>query len=352
VIDPLGSVREAVLLRAIGSDHHRPDSFEVSVFDPVTSASRIVATFPGTILPTDGWLEGGEGRPTISLSGYVALPFTRGPNADETHLSVLVVDVRSPEMAPLILDRYSQPMWGPSEHLAVQHAGSSQVEVYESRSGFHQPAGNPDPVSVVAWSTGEGTRFIGTRDDAWGTVDFEGEFTPTSDLPPTFARTGVARPTGVAGHTLGMGCDAGPTGGECVLVESRAPGDHVAVWHRDSEGTVLGDHLWAVDGRTVLLLLDYGGDQGRQRVEFVHASEPESRSIIGTVDLPTSGAILGIASEPVPGQPSVAAIGDHDGRVYAFIYDGGVVRSVGNTPSNLTPWFLGWADDPEPYDPD
>jgi hypothetical protein len=346
VINPLGRVDEAILLRTVGDDPQRPSSFQVSVFDPVAGTSRDIATFPGTILPEDGWLEGGESPPTISLSGYLALPFTRGPNADETHSAIAVVDVLSPDTVPVILDGYTRPMWGPTEHLAVAAQGSSHVELFSIGSGFQQPAGNSESVTVVAWSAAEGARLVGTEGDSWGSIDFRGGFTPTRDLPAIFSRTGVVRPTGAEGHTLGIGCDSAPTGGECVLVESRAPEDHVAIWHRESEATGLGGYAWATDGRSVLLLLDRGGAEGRQQVDLVHAAAPDRRTTLATVRLPTSGTIIGIASEPTPGRPTMTALGYGD-NVSAFVDGHGRVTPIADGQQ-----FLGWADDPQPYDPD
>jgi hypothetical protein len=343
----LGARREAVLVRLVGDDVIRPDAFEVTAFDPVTDASRPIATIPGPVLPPDGWLDVAQGVPVVSRGGYLAIPFARGPDADTEYPSLAVVDLRSPTTAPVFLDRYRLPRWGPTDELIVERTDASSVDVVSIDRRSVRSIETGATSAIVAWSTEATTPFVATHDERWGSVDLEGTFRPATDLAPIYQRTGRERPTGVSLHTLGMACDSGPVG-ECVLVESASSEQPLAVWHREQEPIRLVDHLWAVDGRTVIMLLVAEATEERLSVTLVHATAPDTRVTVTTLEVPgwVIPAILGISSERDAGHPASLVIGDAQGGALTFVLDDGTTRTVSGW------WFAGWADDPEPYDPD
>ena len=55
----------------------------------------MLTTIPGSALPDDGWIDGGEGPPVVSRTGYLAIQFTRGPNRDERFPAIAIVDLRA-----------------------------------------------------------------------------------------------------------------------------------------------------------------------------------------------------------------------------------------------------------------
>lgn len=346
---PLGNVGQAVLVRPVGQDPSRPESFEVSLFDPREETSEVLTTIPGSVLPDDGWLDGGEGPPVVSRTGYLAIPFTRGPNEDDRFPAIAIVDLRATRDV-WIFDMYRDPEWGPTERLAIRSTNEDRIEIASVVDRTIQPVPAGPGVIVGRWSTDDGARLLATREDAWGYVGDDGTFTAATDLPAVYQRTGRERPAGADAHTLGMGCDSGASGGGCVLGEWTNPAEPpIRSWHTETEGARLAEHSWAADGRGVLLLLVSGMAGDRLVVELVHATTPEARSTLGRVKLPewVLPAILGISAEPTPGRPTLTAIGDSSGRVFAFVLADGIVRTVDGTA-----WFAGWADDPAPYDPD
>jgi hypothetical protein len=347
--EPLGAVGQAVLVRPVGQDTRRPDSFEVSLFDPLAETSRVITTIAGSILPDDGWLDGGEKPPVVSRSGYLAMEFTRGPNEDDRFPAIAIIDLRATGNV-WILDMYHDPEWGPTEDLVARTSPASEGHVAWRPTGDTQAEPIPGGFGFAGWSSGGRDRFVGTVDGTWGSQDVNGGFTATTDLPAVYQRSGRERPAGVDTHTLGMGCDSGPSGGGCILGEWVSPDDPpIRSWHTEGEGPLLADHAWAVDGRGVLLLLTSSMAGDRIPVELVYADTPEHRTTIGAVEVPewVLPAILGISAEPTAGRPTITAIGDAQGRVFAFLYEDGLVRTQAGAA-----WFAGWADDPAPYDPD
>jgi hypothetical protein len=347
--EPLGTVGQAVLVRPVGQDTRRPDSFEVSLFDPVQQTSEVITTIPGSILPDDGWLDGGEKPPVVSRSGHLAMEFTRGPNEDDRYPAIAIVDLRATSDVS-ILDMYGDPEWGPSGALVARTWPVSEDHVAWRPTGDRQTEPITGGFGFAGWSTDENARFVGTVDGTWGSQDLNGRFTPATDLPAVYQRTGRERPAGVDTHTLGMGCDSGATGGGCILGEWASHDDPpIRSWHTEGEGRLNADYSWAVDGRGVLLLLTSSLAGNRIPVELVYADTPEHRTTIAGVEVPdwVLPAILGVSAEPTAGRPTVSAIGDSDGRVVAFLLDDGLVRTLDGTA-----WFAGWADDPAPYDPD
>jgi hypothetical protein len=348
--DPLGALGQAVLVRPTGEDLRRPDSFEVSLYDPVEDSTEILAAIPGSVLPEDGWLDGGEGAPVVSTSGYLAIPFTRGPNEDDRWEAIAIVDIRAPSEAAWLIDRARTPRWGPAEALAIERTDPDGTWIASIMSRSVTPSTSEQGVTVGLWSSDPDARFLATNQDGWGYVGSAGTFTATTDLPAVHQRSGRERPAGVDLHTLGMGCDSGPSGGGCILGEWGPPDEPpIRSWHTEGEGPLLADHAWAVDGRGVLLLLTSTMVGDRIPVELVYADTPEHRTTVGAVEVPewVLPAILGISAEPTPGRPTITAIGDAQGRVFAFLYEEGIVRTQAGTA-----WFAGWADDPASFDPD
>ena len=98
----------------------------------------------------------------------------------------------------------------------------------------------------------------------------------------------------------------------------------------------------------MLLLLVTGNVDDRLVVQLVHDATPDARSTLATFELPgwSLPTVQGVSEERTPGKPTLTAVGD-SGRVLAFVLEDGTVRTLDGTS-----WFAGWADDPEPYDPD
>ncbi|HUP54734.1 MAG TPA: hypothetical protein VM408_04435 [Methylomirabilota bacterium] len=354
--DPIGTAGQAVLVTPVGEDSQRPDSFEVTRFDPVTGETMKLATIPGSILPKDGWLNG-DRPPQISATGWLAIPFTRGPNEDETSPAIAIVDIRAPDADPWILDDYGRMSWDITDKLVMERAGgifvawpmSRFVQSFAVRGDLAvQIATNGNGVANgPAITTQESTRFLAsTTDDptTWGYVGFDGAFTATTDLPAVYQRAGTERPLGVDAHGLGMACDSGGAqGGGCFLMETDPRRESFTQW-LDIDATPLHDSLWAADGKSVWMVL--GGEE--EVATLVYA--PTTDTHVDRARITHSGftpRILGIADEPAAGQATVIAIGAGEGFVYRFVLaDGTVVRKDG------TAWFAGWAEDPPPYDPD
>jgi hypothetical protein len=360
---PLGAATEAILVSPIG-DATRPDAFAVTAYDVVSGVTRPIAEVPGTTLPETARIEYGNPPPRVSESGFLAIPFTLGPTEDEARRAVAIVDLRAPDAPAFVVDHQDAIAWDPADKLVMERDGVITIAWPMSR--FLEPFGPLGVgVSVLnvnaigggpAIATTEGARFLALSGDAdgnrWGYLDFQGAFVATDDLPGTYQRTGVARPTGAGGHTLGMGCDSGgPNAGEyagCFLVEGDGRGEPIRTWLNVDE-RILHDHAWAADGRSTWLLVDRSPDVEGSSVALVHATSPddwESRA-----SFPMFGGrpprILGIAGEATPGDALGFIIGDDDGLVRAFLdADGAVTRSEG------TAWFAGWAGQQPAYDPD
>ena len=114
-----GAPGQAVLVTPVGEDSQRPDSFEVTRFDPVTGETVQLATIPGSVIPEDGWLED-TGPPQISATGWLAIPFSRGPSTDDYKLAIAIVDIRAPEADPWILDGYGRMSWDMTDKLVMR----------------------------------------------------------------------------------------------------------------------------------------------------------------------------------------------------------------------------------------
>jgi hypothetical protein len=357
---PLGRPDEAILVRPDG-DAARPDSFEVTRLDPLTSISVLVATVPGTVLPPDARLVKGS-APIVSLTGWLAIPVERGTTVADAYPAVIVVDLTHPVAPPVVFDRYNAVSWDVSDglnllqkdHIDLAKPGSSAVTPLTVQG---------EPVDFVlggrlggpATSTTKERRFIATQTGAgstrWGAVGLDGVFTPATDLPAIFQRTGLERPAGVGAHTLGSTCDGGAVGGSgCALVETDATGAAVATWVTLGDGARLYDDAWAANGRQVWLLLDGGTLDGIPIASLAFSTAPGTRVERTHFNLPADfsrPAIQGIASEGDPGHSALVAIGDAAGFVREFVGpDGSLAGQDG------TAWFAGWAGAQPDYDPD
>jgi len=359
--DWLGSPVEAVLVRPIGDDA-RPDSFEVTRLDPLTGISVLIASIPGTVLPPDARLDAGM-PPTVSLTGWLAIPVERGPTADDVFRAFVVVDLTDPAREPVVFNHYDAISWSMVDGLAMLNGEAVDLaypglrdvvrfQVLGLPVNFLRSSRHGGPTV----STQEGSRFLATSNvgvtTEWGSVGYDGRFTATTDLPPIYQRTGLERPAGVAAHTLVMGCDSnGSATAACALVEMDATMDHpVATWVKIAAGESLYDWAWAVDGRQAWLLLDGGVEDGVRVASLNVAPSPGRRREQARIDFPTDDSrpsILGITSETRPGQGALLAIGDDAGFVRAFVTpDGSVFYENGRA------WFAGWAGEQPDYDPD
>jgi hypothetical protein len=251
--------------------------------------------------------------------------------------------------------------WDPTDKLVVERDGV--VSIAWPMSRFLEPFGSVGAASRIVYegnwvasgpaiSTEDFTRFLATRveDEAWGYVGFDGAFTPTTDLPPVYQRTGRERPAGADAHGLGEACDSGgtPAASGCWLVETDADHVPVATW-LDLGETSVYDFAWTVDGKSVWMLLDGGTAGGSQVATLSYARDVDTRVERARIDV-TDGVrpqILGFGEELSPGSETVVAIGDDQGRIHAFVLEGGEVVTHDGTA-----WFAGWAADPAPYDPD
>ena len=120
--NPLGAVGQAVLVTPIGENNVRPDSFEVTRFDPATGATVNLATIPGSVIPEDGWRDQ-DGPPKISTTGFLAIPFSRGPSTDDYKPAIAIVDIPAPGANPWIIDGYTPVAWDDVDKLVVERDG-------------------------------------------------------------------------------------------------------------------------------------------------------------------------------------------------------------------------------------
>jgi hypothetical protein len=361
VSEPLGYPGEAILVRPIGYAA-RPDSFQVWRLDPLTDISVLIATVPGAVLPPDGRL-GKSGPPSVSLTGWLAIPFQRAPAPGGIVPAIAVVDVRDPSAAAVIFDGYTAISWGVADGRWLENAdgqvdlgypNSNEVVRFTVR-GQSVTFSRGGRFGGPATSTEDGSsRFLASQTigatTVQGTVGYDGLFTPKTDLPPVFERTGLERPAGAGAHTLRIGCDttgASPDGTGCILVESDAAGGPIRTVIL-THGTKLFDDVWAADGRQVWFV-DGSIADGDMVATLSVADAPGTRDDRATFHIPGSlaqPAILGITSETQPGK-ALVAIGDDAGFVWAFVAaDGSVHAQDGKA------WFAGWAGQQPDYDPD
>jgi hypothetical protein len=358
--DPLGDAGQAVLVTPIGNAQ-RPERFEITTYDPATSESRPFATVLGSVIPTDAAMD--SLSPQISATGWLALKvqIPVGPEeADQP--GIVIVDTRAPEEEPWILDGYGGMSWDQTDRLIVTKG--DEVFVAWPTSRFLQPFSVQDRANVAfngigfgngpAVTAQDGARFLATGLDepqAWGYLGFDGVFTPTNDLPPVYARSGLERPAGAAAHGLSVGCDSGVDAASsgCYLVETNDRHEPVETWVH-VEDTRLHDFAWASDGASAWLLLEAA--PGSKQMDLVYAASPDDRTggarIKGIREgVQYSARLLGITGEATAGQAGAVVIGNADGSVHAIVREGGSVAEFDGTA-----WFAGWAADPAPYDPD
>lgn len=355
---PLGSGIEAILVLPTGTQPSRPDAFEVVRLDPQTGERTVIATIPGSVIPADGFLEEyGQQAPSISTTGRLAIPFRRGRSEDDSIPALAIVDVRAPDADPWIVNEFTRPSWNWVDGLIAWRGD----EVWQIRVGDRYMARLFVPTGISALSvsaTRDGIRLL-ARDDTTGSIGgltFDGTFVAMSDLPPVFQRSGLERPAGDSGHTLGEACESGATAGSggCYLIESDPTGTPATQWMKLEAAPPMHDFAWGVDGQSVWMLFDGdpdGSDSvGPQPVTLMYADTPGGPIDIGRLDFQLgsdSPALLGIIGEEPGGKAAAIALGTRQGLLRAVLVDGQQVYSVAGTA-----WFAGWAVDPEPYDPD
>lgn len=355
--DPLGASSQAILVTPVGDFDVslQVELFVVTRFDPGTGASVAIATIPGSVIPEDGWRDE-DGPPKVSATGFLAIPFSRGPSTDDSQPAIAIVDIKAPEAEPWIIEGYTAVAWDDTDKLVVKRDGLVSVAWPMSREVIDFAVqGAPLYISPDGIAVQEGARFLATTgDDAqtWGYVGFDGRFTATTDLPPVYQRTGLERPAGAGAHGIGQACDSGPDAASagCYLVESDADHKPVTTWLTLDNGPNITDHAWGSDGKGLWLLI--GGGPATQETttqKLSYAQAPSLMIELGQVEIGryAQAELLGIADERSPGSAAAVAIGDNEGAVWGFILeDGRVVEQDG------TGWFAGWAGDQAPYDPD
>lgn len=358
VANPLGEGTQAILVRPTGADLSRPDTWEVLRVDPATGDSTLIATVPGTILPADGFIEEfGGAAPSISTTGRLAIPFRRESTEGASTPAIALVDVRAPDAEPWILNDLESVSWNEVDGLYARRGD----EVWQVRVGDRYLARLRLGTAVRAMGAGssgsnapygpavasqDGVRLLGRDGDTPGAIGFDGTFTPTTDLPPVFQRSGLERPAGDSAHTLGEACDSGPTAQSsgCYLIESDQTVGGVRTWV-EFDTLAVTHHVWASDGASIWLLVETG-----QTVTLTHSDAPGSMRDVARLEIPASvdqPAILGIIGEETAGRAAAVAIGTRDGHLLAIVPDGGAARSYDGTA-----WFAGWAVNPTAYDPD
>jgi hypothetical protein len=357
VAEPLGASGQAILVTPVGdfSVDIRIEAFEVTRFDPETGASVALATIPGSVIPEDG-VRDQEGPPLISATGFLAIPFSRGPNIDDQKPAIAIVDIQSPEADPWIIDGYTPVAWDDTDKLVVERDGLVFVAWPLSREvidfAFQGAAVSLTPNGIAVQ---DGARFLATTQDeaqTWGYVGFDGRFTATTDLPPVYQRTGLERPAGAGAHGIGQACDSGPDAASsgCYLIESDADHKPLTTWMTLDNGPNITGLAWGSDGKGLWMMTGGGPATEETTTQTLsYAQAPGQIIELGRVQVGryAQADLLGIADELSPGSAAVVAVGDFDGFVWGFVLEDGRVVEQGGTG-----WFAGWAGDQSPYDPD
>lgn len=326
----------------------------------------VIATIPGTVLPTNAWMST-TATPIVSVTGWLAIPFEPGPNGDSTTYGIVVVDLTDPGATPWVIDTFTSGSWNGADELAMIGIDGVHLASPASRQVVPLPIADPavrpatlgGPANDPIWATAPGSRFVAKRAtgvdapygfEEWGVIGTDGTFTPTTDLPPLYQRTGLERPAGADSHGLALPCSGNGTITEagCTLVETDATGLPIATLVTTPEIASLNGRVWAANGRDIWLLFD-GGTSDGARVVSLYTATGTGRTERARIDFGASGtpAILGIASETQAGNDALVAIGDDTGFVRAFVAADGSVAM----PDGIA-WFAGWAGNQPDYDPD
>jgi hypothetical protein len=361
---PLGQPYEAVLVHPVG-DPVKPDALEVTLFDPTTVTSRLFATIPGTAFPADAGFEG-VAPPSVSPTGWLAIPITHPTAPDGTSPEIVIVDLVHPSAPSWLIDGYGSGVWNGSDQFALE--GPAGVTVADPALRQLHPVSIADPAVSIGvtphsldpvWATAPGSRFLALRSatpaNEWGAIDANGDYTPMTDLPAAYQRTGLERVVGVAAHTIAMGCDTGgatPSAGGCVLVETDADGTVVSSRVNSADVGALYDFAWAANGRDVWLLFDGGTDASGHSVSLSvstpNGSRTEQSAAKIYVPVVSQPRILGIGPA-TSADTGYVAIGDDSWYVRSFVAIVGGTVTMGDVPES---WFAGWAGEQPDYDPD
>jgi hypothetical protein len=368
---PLGRPDQAILVRPIGASWTTPDSLEVTLYDPTDQTSKVIATIPGNVIPAGKWIAT-DAMPVVSGTGWLAIPYRPGPNAQDPEPGVVFVDLLHPTAPPNSVAGISSGSWSADDTFAALTDGGVQLYYPATNdlgtSQIKDPAvqiktikdGAYDPV----WTTAPNSRFVGLRDTGeWGVISVDGSFSATSDLPPVYQRTGLERLAGVDAHTFQPACTGGGTTLEagCSMVEADATGQAIATRVNTPDYAYLADFAWATDGRDAWLLFDDGKEGGSgasgDGVASLSLSRPDgSREEYSRLQLGDGGhfAILGV-SQSAEGLP-IVAIGSRNSWLRAFVAADGSPAPAGShgysTVLDPTTWFAGWAGQQPDYDPD
>ncbi len=370
---PLGRPDQAILVKPIGASWTTPDSLEVSRFDPTDQSSQLIAMIPGSVLPSGMWISP-DAKAVVSATGWLEIPMRPGESSD-TESTVVFVDLLDPTATPRSISGPQSGSWYGDTFATIGEGG---VQLFDPASGFLRVAPITDPAVSVAtlvgpkadpiWTTAPNGRFLGRRDtgetpsgpQGWGVISVDGTFNATTNLPPTYQRTGLERPAGADAHQFTLACTGGGTVTEagCSLVEIDATGVRVATRVSAMDYRYLADSAWAANGRDAWLLFGTSPDSGRgaDGIVSLSLSKPDgsrqeySQLHVGGGDF----AILGIA-QSADGLP-IVAIGSRDSWLRSFVvgvggdlHAGSPGYAVGLEESS---WFAGWAGPQPDYDPD
>jgi hypothetical protein len=375
---PLGRPGQAVLVRPIGARWTTPDSLEVTLYDQVDSTSEVIATLPGSVVPAGKWLST-YAKPVVSLTGWLAIPIMPGPDATDREPEIVIVDLLDPSAAPKSIAGVTSGSWSADDTFAA--IAENGIQLYDPSTGALEVSPIQDPAVSLAtltaatlgagannpiWTNASDGRFVAKRDNAattsevsqaWGVISADGSFSPTTDLPPLFQRTGVERPLGADAHDVQMRCTGSGSNLEsrCTLVEIDAAGTTIATRVKTPDYAYLADFAWAADGRDAWLLFGTGTDQGRDEGPWSLAlSDPTgSRTEFAALQLNAGDpAILGLGYTTSDGGLPIVVVGSRDSWVRAFVASDASGSHGSINALDGTAWFAGWAGPQPDYDPD
>ncbi len=367
---PLGRPDQAILVRPIGSSWTTPDSLEVTLFDPADQTSKVIATIPGTVIPTGKWISTAT-KPVVSATGWLAIPFRPGPDSQDPEPGIVFVDLLHPSTTPNSVVGISSGSWGSDD--AFASIGDGIVQLYYPATNDIETSPIKDPTVHVAtvggaandpiWTTAPNSRFLGLRDtgatpsgpQGWGVISVDGTFNATTDLPPAYQRTGMERPAGADAHQFTIACTGSGTITEagCSLAEIDPTGTRIGTRVNATDYPYLADSAWAADGRDAWLLFGSGPDSGRggDGTASLTVSRPSgSREAVARIGAPDGedARILGVGADDPGTQLGFVVVGDTEGFVSTFVPKPG--GSIGIEPRTV--WFAGWAGPQPDYDPD
>lgn len=372
---PIGSSGQAILVTPLGASWMTPDSLEVARFDPADQTSEVIATIPGSIVPSGMWLSTAT-TPVVSATGWLAIPIGPRPDSADERRAIVIVDLLDPTAPPKSIEGAASGSWNADDTLAFI-AEDGRVQIYSPASSDLAVSPIEDPAVSVAteknggsdpiWTSDASSRFVAQRETGattkygileWGVLDADGAFTATTDLPPIYQRTGLERLVGADAHSFEPSC----TGGPCKMIETDATRLPIATRVGTPDYAYLADFAWADNGRDAWLLFDGGAEGGSGATGNPAASlslslsQPDgSRTEYSQLQLGGGNfAILGV-SQSADGLP-IVAIGSRDSWLRAFVAARGEPLNAGSPGFSIgteeTSWFAGWAGQQPDYDPD